>query len=134
MAQIILHDIPGGHRVYFRSILASAATATSNHPIAIYPFKAVISKVAVAFASAVTGDNSDRFNLNLIEKTADAELAAIDFATGTNATAWTETTLTLATAAATARVAGTVLNLQREKVGNGLEMPEVVGYVEFEGA
>lgn len=133
MAQIALHDIPGGHRVYFRLPSAGAADATSNHPVATYPFKAVIGAVKVAFAAAVTG-HANHFNLNLIEKTADAELAAIDFALLTDAVAWTETALTLATAAVTARVAGTVLNLQREKVNTGVDMPELVGYVEFKGA
>ena len=135
MAQISLHDVPGTHALQFRVRRENMLAGNTNHPVVVMPFKAKVTKFAVVFNAGVTGDDADFITLELIEKAGDGSLALLAFTAGVDATAFVEKEIVLQSAAATALAAGTVLNLLKREAaaGPGMAMPELEGYVEFEG-
>ena len=95
------------------------------HVVAIY----------LQFATDVTGQDSHTFHLNLIDRgtagTSSNEMANRDYTSGTNESAFVERTYYSPSGAGLGLVENQVLSLQREKVGNGMDMPAIFGYVEF---
>lgn len=82
--------------------------------------------VDLHFSEAVTGQATNYTNLNLKNRGAagdgTTELANIDFASGTNASAYVKKAF-YAPASALSLVAGAILTLETEKVSNGLALP-----------
>ena len=136
MATISMHDISGAQRVWFNIAPIAKTTATQSNVIFEAPFACKIRDVQIFFGATVTGTATDYFNLNLINRSTDGtgstELAARDYASGTNDTAFVKRAL-YAPATYLAVAVNTVLDLQRELVSAGLAMPSLSGYVEFEG-
>jgi len=132
-----VHDIPGGHYFPFRIQPIGSADPTVSHVILRVPWPARVRRVAYAFDADVTGQDTNTFNLNLINRgtagAGTAELANRDYVSGTNDSAYVLRELYKPSDPLTVD-AGTVLDLQREKVGNGMDMPGLWGFVEIEGA
>lgn len=105
---------------------AAAGDATAEWVIFEAPFAVVIESVRIIPSAAITGADSNSANLNLINRgTAGAgttELANRDYASGTDEAKAVARAL-YAPADGLSVAAGTVLVLQREKVGNGLALP-----------
>ena len=134
---INVHDIPGRHRATFRIPAHAAADPTTSHVIFAAPFSARIRKVALFFAADVTGQNTNTFNLNLVNRGTDGTgttvLASRSYTAGVNESAYVESVLYEPTNGLSVS-AGTVLDLERELVGTGMDSPNIWGYVEYEGA
>lgn len=104
---------------------AAAADATEEWPV-FYAAQAV--QIVAAYyipSAAITGDDTNSFNLNLRNKGTDGsgttEVGNVDFATGTDGVANDATSLGVT---AFNMAAGEVLAAQREKIGTGLTMPD----------
>jgi len=132
-----LHDIPGGHYAFFRFGPEGSAEPTKSHVIFFAPWKARVIRVAYLFDASVTGQDTNTFNLNLINRGTDGtgttELANRDYVAGTDDAAYVLREL-YKPSGGLVIPAGTVLDLQREQVGTGMDMPGLMGFVEFEGA
>lgn len=115
-----------------------AATATEAHPIFVAPFRCKIPVDGVNFVpqAAVTGDNSNTKNLNVVNKGAagagTTEVGHKDLTTGVDLVAFDKTAITLT--AATVLEAGDVLALQVEKVGTGVLLPNLHFEISFKKA
>lgn len=132
---------PGTKRVKMKQAAAyiPAAAATDNTkawPVFLVPptHAVRVTKVEVVPQAAITGASTNSANWNLINKGTDGlgttELANKDFVTGVNAAAFD--VLVLYTPTTPAKLAaGTVLALQREKVGTGLALPEALVVVHY---
>jgi len=131
-----LHDIPGHHHYPFVIEAVGAATATISKVIFRAPFKAKIKKVSYIFDADVTGPDTNTFKLNLIDRKTDgsgtAVLASRSYTAGTDDSAYVARTLYEPTGGYSVS-AGQVLDLQREQIGTGMDMPRIYGVVEIEG-
>jgi len=134
---MLLHDIRGEHIEQVVVPAIGSATATTNIPIFWSPFDCKLHQVYFTLGSAITGDDSNTFNLNLINRGTDgsgtAEIDNVDFGSGTDGTAHVRTTL-YSSSTGTSLDAGTHLTLQREKVGNGQNMPYMLVEIVYKGA
>jgi hypothetical protein len=126
MAKHRIYDVPGSH---FRSGFVpavAAAAVTETHPIFQAPVKCKGVKVHLLPRAGVTGDNTNRKNLNV--KKGPTEIGNLDLVTGVNLAALTRRTITLTQ---TALDEGGVLSLEYEKVGTGMDVPDLDVEVEF---
>ncbi len=98
-----------------------AATATERTPLYVDVVARTITKVEVLPSTAVSGADTNTTHLNLAE--GDTEVDAYDLTSGNDLTAHTEYDFGLT---AFVLEAGNVLNLQHEKVGNGLLVPALI--------
>jgi len=129
---IALDSIMGKHVASAPLIAHAAATATETLPIFYAHHSCRIHKVVLVSGTAVTGANTDTTHINLqsITGVTATERANYDLTSGNNITANTPgglyepaTPLNLA--------AGDRLNIQYEKVGNGLLVPSVTYFVVY---
>lgn len=111
-------------RVHVATI--AAGTATREDPIFAAPAKCRVKAVTVTPQVASTGDNTNRKNLNVLNKGAagagTTELGNLDLVTGVNLVAFDESNISFnATYAAGADLnEGDVLTLQTELAGTGV--------------
>lgn len=104
----------------------AAGTATREDPIFVAPRACRVIQVSIVAQAASTGDNTNRKNLNILNKgsagSGTTEVANLDLVTGTNLVAFDEKVIPLnATfAAGVTLAAGDVLSLQTEQVGTGV--------------
>lgn len=112
---------------------SGAADATETWPLAYFDNKVKILNVYVITQTAITGAATNYMNLNIIDKgtggSGTNELGNLDFASGTNTTAFDAKTF--GTLSNNELAAGSVLSVQREKVGTGLALPECAFVVEY---
>jgi hypothetical protein len=131
------HDVPGNHIAQHGVPTHAAATATELVTIFRAPFDCKIVSVEIIPDAAITGADTNETNVNLINAgtggAGTTELANIDFVSGTNGVAGTAIDLYSPTDAL-ALDAGTVLQLQLEKVGTGLALPRFLAIVTYQGA
>ncbi|MFQ5524363.1 MAG: hypothetical protein ACE5F5_12455 [Acidimicrobiia bacterium] len=104
---------------------AAAADATEEWALLAAEKDLMIHRVSWIPKSAVTGQATNYFNLNVINAGSDGlpgtEIGNVDYASGTNASADQENVIV----SSDQRVsAGDVIVVQRELVGTGLAMPE----------
>ena len=129
----LLQDI-GGHSESARTPSILAATATESHNVFTAPFAGRIKKIHVVPQASVTGDDTDRKNLNFIDKGSDGlgavEVANLDLVTGTDLTAFKRTTISAVLDNRMA--AGDVLVMEAEKIGGGVLLPDMLVLIEFE--
>lgn len=132
-----VHDIPGAHQAQYALRAHAAATATEVAYVFVAPFACKVRSVSLVWDAAITGANTNTTNVNLLNAGADGtgttELANIDYASGTNATAGATVSL-YAPASYLSLAAGAKLAIQIEKVGTGLALPTGTVVVTYEGA
>lgn len=111
-----------GGTVYIYGLVTeqAAATATTVHPLFTAPAACTVYGAVVNSAAAVTGADTHTRHLNLRDN--GTEFANIDWVAGTDHAANTEDTL-YTSATGRAMAAGDILDIQSEKVGNGLANP-----------
>ena len=114
---------------------ALAADATTEWPIFYAERACRILRVGIVAYSTITGANTNSFNVNILNKgtagVGTTEIGNKDFVSGTNATAFVPYNV-VAESANAAMAQGEVLNLVREKVGTGMDMPALLVVVSFE--
>lgn len=128
-------DIPGARCIQTYLPAVGAADATIAYPIFRAPDTCVVSKVEIVPQAAITGQDTNYRELNLINAgsagAGTTELANIDLASGTNLTALDGKAFTLA--ANVSMSAGDVLKIESALVGEtGLAVPALLVYVEYE--
>ena len=120
-------DIPG--TIPIEKYVPSHAAATATEVVA-EPFRAPFKGTIVGFGfiplAAVTGDDTNRTNINILNKGTDgstgaAEITNLDLATGVNLVAFDEKVIPLA--ANYEVIEGQVIVLQHEKVASGVLVP-----------
>jgi hypothetical protein len=129
-----LHDIPGMHESLVFIPAVGSGESTTEFPLFVAPFDATIKTVQLSFGSAAVGDATNRFNFNLIYKgtgSGSAEIANLDLAAGTTATAFAPYSLFSGTQDISE---SEVVSLQYEKVSGGFNVAPVVVRVRFVGA
>lgn len=123
---------PGRHTAFVTVPAVAAATATQTNMIWIAPDAVQVVGVEVATGAAVTGDNSNTKNLNLVDAGTGAgttEVGNLDLVTGTDLTAKTPRAIVDAdagTGAAFSLDAGDGLALIVEKVGTGVAIGDML--------
>jgi hypothetical protein len=126
MGETPLADIPGSHdRTGFVPAVA-AANATEKHPVFRAPFACEVTKLHVVPRANVTGNDTNRKNLNV--KKAATEIGNLDLVTGVDLAASVSRTISLTK---TKLVVGETLDLEVEKVGTGVDLPDLHVEVEF---
>lgn len=132
-----LHDVPGGHTQQVQLKSHAAATTTETTGVFEAPFKCRIRSVTVRFDAAITGADSNTTHVNVLNAgtagSGSTELASVEYTSGTDAVKGAVVTLyepddPLEVAA------GTLIQIQHEKVGNGLLIPTGLVTVTYEGA
>jgi len=134
---VTIHDIPGHHHYPFSIPEVGSAEPTRSHVIFRAPFKAKVRRVSYIFDASVTGQDTNTFRLNLIDRGTDgagtAVLASRSYTAGTDDSAYVVRVLYEPSEGYSIN-AGQVLDLQRERIGGGMDMPRLYGVVEIEGA
>lgn len=140
MAYVDIHDQPGPHRDTFEMDAVLAAVATDDYTIWEAPFACKIREVYILFDDAVTGAAST-FMLQVYNRGTDGQSAtalalpaalASGFVAGVDPLAH-EAYRIYNPSTYLAAAVGTVLAMRRTQVGNGMDMPRIRGYVEYEG-
>lgn len=103
-----------------------AATATEKVKLYVAERACRVKKVAIHPAAAVTGDDTNRTNLNVDHGT--TEVANLDLETGTDLVALAETVL-YEPATPLALAAGEYIGLEWEKVASGVLVPALTAVV-----
>ena len=140
MAKTYFSNIPGPIPFVARIPAHLAATATEEWPVFRAPFACTLKKLDIVPQAAVTGDNTNRTNLNIVNKgnagSGTTEVANLDLATGTNLTAFDSTNIPLNTtyASGVTLAEGDVVTIQQEKIGTGVNVPECLVYLEINPA
>ena len=115
----------------------AAGDATEEQVIFVAPDDCVIQGFSITPDSAVSGDDTDRKNLNFINKGSDGsgttELANLDLETDTDLSAAVETEITATgTAIASRRLSqGDVVVLEIEQVASGVALPRMLVESEY---
>lgn len=115
-------DIVGTHYDQVMTIAHAAATATEDVAYWVAPAAVKVTAIRIVPSVAATGDNTNRTNLNFINRTSGAgttEVANHDYITGTDAAVGTGVALTVT---AFSMAANDALAIQAEKVANGLAL------------
>ena len=116
----------------------AAATATEQRAIFTAPCKCRVRGVRFTPDAATTGDNTNRTDLNLVNKGASGvgttQVGNLDLLTGVNLVALDETNIPLTGAYVSGvdLVAGDVLALEFEKVASGVAVGPICGMVDWE--
>ncbi|MBK8233017.1 MAG: hypothetical protein IPK72_21140 [Candidatus Eisenbacteria bacterium] len=131
--------LSGVHKSLVKVPAHAAATATEQWPVFFAPFPCIVTGCKIVPQAAATGDNTNTTNLNLVNKGAagsgTTELANLDPVTGTNLTAFADSSLTVTGSLANRTLAeGDVLTLQHEKVGTGLAIAELLVEISYKAA
>ena len=129
-----IHDVPGMH-VDSLQVGPLDAGVVLHVPVWRAPFACTVYQIYCTFATAVIGDTSNYFNLNLNDYTssATAELGSVDFdsvgAVGTPSLAislYSSTT-------GTALLEDTYVGLHVQQVGTGMAFPGAVLEIGYRG-
>lgn len=140
MGKSLYADGMSGGRLLTQTYIpnASAGDATKEWGIFCAPADCKVLQVQIVPQATITGQASNYFNLNLIDKGAAGsgsdELGNIDFSSsGVVATNFDgkDIVADTAIASATALTQGDVLALERELVSSGLAMPELIVIVTY---
>jgi len=141
MGESYLADVPGNHThtAYLDPVLAG--DATEEQVIFTAPFRARIMAVSITADAAVTGDATNRKNLNVINKGAagagSAEIGNLDLLAAENLVAADEKDFAGATNGAlteTEILAGDVLALEIEQAGAGVAIPKSIVKVTYQAS
>ena len=128
------YDVPGTHDMAATTPQHAAATATEIIPIFEAPASVKIEKVIFRPGAAVTGQDTNTTHLNVINMgtagTGTTELGNYDLTSG-NDLAVGERKELYAPATSLEVAAQTLIGLQLEKVGTGLDVPDGIVIVEF---
>lgn len=117
-----LKDLPGDHVAQATIPVEATANAARSTPIFRAPANVTVTAVRWIPGAAVTGNTSNNFALQVVNKTNAGNVTAIKtYATGTDSVAHTAESLTLSTGVALA--AGDVIALDRTITGTGLAGP-----------
>jgi len=131
---------PGTHEVNVPTPTVAAGTAADlpvwRNNLGV---NVVITRVGFTPDSDVTGDDTNNFSLTVLNKeddgTGTTAVATKEYATGVDMSDFVEDELTLSTTAADLVVAsGEVLALAKTEDNAGLELPEGLLRIEYEGA
>jgi len=129
-------DVPGRNWDSTTLDPVGSATASTLYPIFEAPFRCQLRAVELTFGSAHAGDASHTVNYNVVDRGtaggSSTELANKDYGAGTDQAAWAPLSL-YAVTAGTALAIGQKLSLEREKVGNGVNVGSIRVRVEYEG-
>jgi hypothetical protein len=132
-----MHDLAGPLVQQTLIPPAAAGDATASRVVFMAPFACRIRSVTIVPAAGITGQATNTFNLNVINRGVDGasstEVANRDYLSGTNETAYTRRVL-YQPSTPLSLAAGACLDLQRELVGTGLAMPSLLVVVEYEAA
>lgn len=132
-----VHDIPGAHVQHASLKGHLAATVTETTGVFSAPFKCKIRSISVRWDAAITGADTNTTHINVINAgTAGAgttELAAVDYVAGTDAVKGAVVSL-YAPASPLEVAAGTLIQLQHEKVASGLLIPSGLVTIVYEGS
>jgi hypothetical protein len=127
----------GGQRqvVQIAAIAHAAATATEDIALIAFGFACRLLEAYYVPTVAVTGADTNSTNLNVINRGTNGggttELGNKDYATGVNMTA--KTPNAIVTGLTTAITDGTVIALNAEKVGTGLDIPAGTFVLVYDG-
>lgn len=119
----------GGERDELVTHIAhAAATATESLAAFRSPCRAKLAAVKWVPLAAVTGQNTDTTNINIINRGTDGtgttEIANVDFTSGVNASTHTAKSIYAPSAGSELQMSeGTVISATFEKVGTGLLLP-----------
>lgn len=124
-------DIPGALIATARVPSHAAATATEQWPIFCAPFACKVRQIDIIPQAAVTGDNTNYTELNLLNKgsagAGTTEIGNLDLLTGTDLVAFDMKNIPFNATYLTAYVtmaADDVISLQHAKVASGVLVPE----------
>lgn len=131
-----LRHIAGTHKIE-QSVAGHATAGTADQfVLGKVPFDATVTAVYFTAAAGVSGAATNNFQLDVRNVGSDGtgtdDLASLEFASGTDATAFEPVAITL-DSALVAVTAGDVLVARKVVNGTGLAMPDGVVTVEFEG-
>lgn len=147
MAYVDIHDQPGPHRDFFEIDAVAAASPTDDYTIWHAPFRCRVRDVCVIFDTAVDGQNDNTFILQVWDRGDDGTgtdaldiptafengwVAGIDSNVFDAYAIYDPDTFDPAPALVEGAV-GMVLSIRRTRVGDGMDMPRLVGFVEYEG-
>lgn len=126
---ISLHDIPGSQQytVGFGAVAAATASMTRGWKA---PYTCRIKSIKLLFGANVTGQDAHTFHINLIANDKSTELTNKDFTAGINATQGTEITLY---ATDIDLAVDENIYIERQKIGNGMNMPPLTVVLAVEG-
>ena len=134
----IPHTMFGEYYIQVTVPALAAGSATQEDPLFYAPVNCELLAVRVVPQAAVVGNDAARYNLNLVDKglagAGVAEIGNLDLATGTDLVAAAATAIPVtATAGAQGHVlhAGDAVTLQRELVGGGVNIPELLVCMAF---
>jgi hypothetical protein len=118
---------------------ALGAAVAGDQTLGEAPFDGVVASVSYTPEAAVTGDNTNKRTLTLVNKgqagAGSTVIATLDFVTGANGVAFDEKAFTLsAVASATNVAAGDVLAVVETVAGSGLANPGGLVQVEINRA
>lgn len=118
-------------RQYIRGYIPAALAADEDKSWALgtIPYTAAIKAVRLIPQAAITGADTNSSTVEVYHGSTKA--ASIAFTAGTDATALTALAMTLV-AAGLSVAADDVITFKRDKVGNGLALPEFLVEVEYE--
>ena len=121
------------YSVHLREPVHAAATATEERTVFVAPMAGRIRAVTVTSDIAVTGDNTNTTNMNIINKGAagvgTTEIGNLDLTTGVNMVAFDEKNIPIT---ATALAEGDTVTLQFEKVGTGVAIGPSMVTIDWE--
>lgn len=135
---VSLHDLPGPIQANAALPAHAAATATENVTVFVAPFACKLRAVAVYFDAAATGDATNTTNLRVIDAgvagSGTTIIGTLAYTTGVNVVAGTaQAVYTPAPGAYRPLAAGTVIQVQYEKVGTGLALGPGLAIITYEG-
>lgn len=126
MGENFMGDIPGDHEQVQTTEEVLLGDATEEQTIFVAPFACVITGVAITADADAAGDNTNRKNLNVIDKGADGngttEIANLDLTLAVDLDANDERAIPLSVTT-NVLAEGEALTLEIEQVGTGVTIP-----------
>lgn len=118
----------GGGTEFMHMAPVAAGSATQSHVIFVAPAAGTVTEVHITTRTAVTGDNTNRKNLNIINKGSDGsgstEIANLDLVTSTDLVAFDETAI--GTGLSVSVSEGDVIVVEYELIGSGVAIDDSV--------
>jgi hypothetical protein len=132
MATDKLYDIPGNHYAFFRMPTHLALTATETMVLWIAPVACTVTGVAFAPDAAITGDDTDYTEINILDGGTDGtgttEIGNLDLVTDVDVAA---SDMQAITVTATAMAADDTLKVQFALVSSGVLIPPSAWRITF---
>tara|TARA_Y100000310_G_scaffold278625_2_gene297139 strand:+ start:1647 stop:2093 length:447 start_codon:yes stop_codon:yes gene_type:complete len=132
--------VPGWH-VYMTTLSGVlAATATRRTPVWVAPYNVELGEVAIINSTVVTGNNTNRKNINVIDGAAEGagtdEIGNRDLATGTDLEVGKTLLFDNIQGASAERFmsGGDILEVEYEQVGAGVLINETAVYIVYRPA